>query len=72
MFFKVRHKKRYDTAYTCGFLKAFNKLESVKVYGNLEHSSELTLEDVGEFEHFFLYHNLDRNEACLHFTYAYG
>ncbi|MDJ0899384.1 MAG: hypothetical protein QNJ55_11290 [Xenococcus sp. MO_188.B8] len=62
----------YDIAYTCGALETFNNLQSVKVYGNLDRSPELFLEGVGTFEHFFLYHHLETNEACVHFTYAYG
>ena len=65
-------RKRYDVAYTCGSLKNFSNLQSVKVYGNLDRSPELTLKDVGTFEHFFLYHSPDSNEACVHFTHAYG
>jgi|GEM_PF-4396481 len=66
------NRERYDTPYTCGFLATFNDLKSVKVYGNLDRSPELFLEGVGVFEHFFPYHRLDTNEACVHFTYAYG
>ena len=66
------NRATYDIPYTCGALEPFNNLESVKVYGNLDRSPELFLEDVGVFEKFFLYHHLDTNEACVHFTYAYG
>ena len=69
--YKAR-RERHGTPYTCGSLKTFNNLKYVKVYGNLERSPELFLEGVGTFEHFFLYRHLETNEACVHFTYAYG
>ena len=65
-------RERYDLPFTCGSLPAFENLESVKVYGVLDRSSELVIPNGGAFEHFFLFHHLDTNEACIHFTYAYG
>ncbi|MEL6911160.1 MAG: hypothetical protein AAFO85_13245 [Cyanobacteria bacterium J06598_4] len=65
-------RERYESDYTCGSLSTFKDLDIVRVYGNLDRSPELVLVDTGAFEHFFLYHRPDRNEVCIHFTYAYG
>lgn len=65
-------RERYDIPYTCGSLPAFKNLELVVVYANLDRSSELVVRGGGAFEHFFLFYCPDTNEACIHFTYAYG
>lgn len=68
----LENTEPYAEFNTCRSLEAFSYSKPVKVYGNLDRSPELRLEGGGAFEHFFLYHRPDINEACVHFTYAYG